>query len=170
MIHELCITDDVVSLRPLVHEDIEMLRVWRNEDGIRHCFVDNNLITPDQQAQWFERYKTDVTDFMFISEYKNEPVGVSALYNLDFNNKVCEFGRLMLGNIHLRGLGLGKRITFLTTRLGFESLGLRRIYLEVFKDNVSAKRIYEALGYCLIYEVVKNGRSCCLMEIIKKDV
>ena len=106
---------------------------------------------------------------MFVTLYKNSPVGASALYNINMEESSAEFGRLMLGDVSQRGLGLGKRITMLTTQIGFEHLGLNRIYLEVFEENTHAFKIYESLGYRVTEHIFKSEKTVCLMEILKTD-
>ena len=166
---KLTLSDGVVTLRPLVREDIEMLRKWRNQESIRNSFVFNDKITSEQQAQWFEKYDADDTDCMFIALYEDEPVGASALYNISREDNSAEFGRLMLGDVKRRGLGLGRRFTQLTAQMGFDVLNLRRIYLEVFEENAYALKIYEGLGYRVTGHTIKSGKKVCLMEILADD-
>ena len=160
---EYSISGEDVDLRTITEEDIEALRLWRNQDSIRKSFVYSDVILPEQQLQWYQRYVNIPDDFMFIAHYKGSPVGASALYNIDFNKHTAEFGRLMLGDTKLRGLGIGKRITALTTQLGFQQLGLDSIYLEVFQSNSYAKSIYEALGYAVTGSDSRNGIDVWLM-------
>ena len=162
---DLIISDNDLILRPLARDDIEMLRSWRNQETIRNSFVFKDEITKEQQSKWYEKYSSDVTDCMFIALFENVPIGASALYCINDVECSAEFGRLMLGDVSRRGLGLGKRITRLTTRMGFEFLGLQRIYLEVFEENTHAFKIYEELGYRLIGHAVKNDKKVCIMEI-----
>ena len=165
----LIISDGDISLRTLIIDDIEMLRNWRNQESIRYSFIFNEKITRLQQEQWFIRYNSDENDYMFIALYKGVPIGASALYNINKKENSAEFGRLMLGDVSQRGLGLGKRITRLTTRMGFETFKLHRIYLEVFEENTYALKIYKELGYKVTGNSEKNGKIVSLMEILAKD-
>jgi len=158
-----------VTLRPLLAADIEMLRKWRNSEPIRNSFVYNSEITAEQQALWFEKYEKDDTDRMFIALYEDIPVGASALYNIDKQKGQAEFGRLMLGDLSKRGLGLGKQITSLTTNLGFQEMKLNRIYLEVFEENPYALKIYEDLGYKITGHSIKNDKKIINMEIMAEN-
>ena len=40
---------------------------------------------------------------MFMIYYDEIPVGTIALYNIDFENNMAEFGRLLIGNTIFRG-------------------------------------------------------------------
>ena len=45
---------------------------------------------------------------MFMIYYDEIPVGTIALYNIDFENNIAEFGRLLIGNTTMivnRGIG-----------------------------------------------------------------
>ena len=170
MIKNLTLSDDDLSLRPITAGDIEMLRNWRNQDFVRNRFVFSDSITSEQQVQWFEKYNSDDTDYMFIVSYESNPIGAAALYHINMQKGHAEFGRLMLGDLSKRGQGLGKRITHLTTRMGFEVLSLKRIYLEVFEENNYAFKIYRELGYKVIEHAIKGDKRICSMEILKGEI
>jgi len=164
---EINLTDGVVTLRYINRDDIELLRNWRNQDSVRHSFIYNNVITKQQQVEWFERYTEDNSDHMFISIYENKPVGSSALYNLNTDKKDAEYGRLMLGELNLRGLGLGKRMTELTAQFGFEFLELESMYCEIFADNHYSIDVCNAIGYQTTDIIEKDGKKMLYLTLTK---
>lgn len=147
MKHNYRIENDEVLLRPLEINDIELIRSWRNIDSIRKAFLYQGIISAPQQKEWYEKYKDNMQDIMFIIEYKGKSVGTVALYNIDTDKKEAEFGRLMIGEPSARGFNIGRRVTQALCKFGFEHLGLENIVLEVFSDNLYAKRSYEAVGF-----------------------
>ena len=53
----------------------------------------------------------------------------------------------MLGDGAARGKGYAKAATWLVCQLGFETLGLDEIYLEVYEHNTIARSVYTACGF-----------------------
>lgn len=144
------IENDELLLREIEERDIELVRIWRNQDHIRKYFVNNSVINEDQQKRWYAAYKNKGNDMMFIIEEKinlQKPIGVVALYNIDFHNQTAEFGRLMIVDKRASGKGYGKKATQMSCKYGFETLSLSNIYLEVFIDNVAALKIYRDIGF-----------------------
>jgi diamine N-acetyltransferase len=149
--HDYIIKGKNVVLRPLKESDIEMIRIWRNQEHIRESFLNNSIITEDQQKVWYKSYVNNMNDFMFIIEEKNNnrltPIGTIALYNLDLNHKSAEFGRLLIGESKGTGKGYGQEATKLLCKFGFLELGLNKIYLKVFQKNLRALNIYLSCGF-----------------------
>jgi diamine N-acetyltransferase len=99
---------------------------------------------------WWEEYRTKNNDFVFIieeTEKLNRPVGQISLYNIDLENDEAEYGRLMIGDNEIRRRGLARRATALLLTWAFNSLGIKRIYLEVFKGNTAAINLYRRCGF-----------------------
>jgi ribosomal protein S18 acetylase RimI-like enzyme len=53
-----------------------------------------------------------------------------------------------------RGLGLGSLLVH-QALVGFRSIGLKRMHLEVTSDNTAAIRLYTRLGFCRAKTVFK---------------
>ena len=66
---------------------------------------------------------------MFMIYYDEIPVGTIALYNIDFENNIAEFGRLLIGNTIFRGKNIAFRATKLLCEYGFSKLNLNKINL-----------------------------------------
>lgn len=144
-----------VRLRPLTEADLPLTLAWRNEDDIRRWFFHSALITPEQHRAWFESYCEREDDFVFIIEEKimfRAPVGQVAIYHVDRRLGRAEFGRLMIGDLRARGMGLAKTATQLVIDFASRDLGLHEVYLEVYEANAPALAIYRACGF------VETGR------------
>ena len=70
-----------------------------------------------------------------------------ALYRIDWDRRVAEFGRLLVGEPSARGKGLGLEATRTVLELGFGTWGLDRIHLEVIAHNGRAISIYQRCGF-----------------------
>jgi diamine N-acetyltransferase len=151
-----------IGLRSLSEKDIEMVRLWRNQDHIRKWFVYSNIISVEEQQRWYENYLKKPDDLMFIIENNVDgegllPVGAVALYNIDLIKKNAEFGRLMIGESSAAGKGIALKATALICGYGFKELNLKSIHLDVFPNNEKAVNIYKKIGFKQeIYDTEKS--------------
>lgn len=139
-----------VCLRPLAEDDLPMTLAWRNEKTIRQWFFSSEVVTPERHREWFERYLAKDNDFVFIIEEVESlktAVGQVSLYDIDWEQKRAEFGRLMIGDPMAQGKGLAKEATGLLIDYVETHLGLEEIYLDVYATNLPAIAIYSAHGF-----------------------
>jgi len=152
------IESERLCLRPLTAADLPMTLSWRNQDAIRKWFFHSEIIRPEQHRVWFESYQEKDNDFVFVIEERivlQRPVGQVSLYNIDWDKKRAEFGRLMIGDPEACGLGLAKEATRILIEFAERELGLQEVYLEVYADNLPAVAVYCACGFSVTE--VKEG-------------
>jgi len=145
-----------IQLRLLEQFDLPMTLKWRNQDHIRKWFIHPEVISPEQHREWFEAYLQRDNDYLFIIEETqnlNKPVGQISLYNIDWDGKCAEYGRLMIGEADAQGRGLAKEASRLLLQYAFKVLGMERIDLEVFRDNEPAIAIYRSCGFWEVSEL-----------------
>jgi RimJ/RimL family protein N-acetyltransferase len=140
-----------IQLRPIEYEDIQLIRSWRNRDDIRRWFINSDVISEEEQIAWWEKYKKDDADMMFMIESLPEavPVGVVALYKIEKGEK-AEFGRLMIGEESALRKGYGEEATRLTLKCARSTLKIKKVFLEVMNGNTEALSIYERCGFMRI--------------------
>jgi RimJ/RimL family protein N-acetyltransferase len=139
-----------LRLRLLSVGDLPMTLAWRNREDIRVQFVHSDIITWEQHLAWWEEYRTRSNDFVFMIEearHLHRPVGQVSLYNIDLEKREAEYGRLMIGDSEARGKGLARKATELLVSWAFDSIGLQRIYLVVFKSNRTSANLYRRCGF-----------------------
>jgi RimJ/RimL family protein N-acetyltransferase len=135
-------------MRSIERTDIEKLRLWRNRNEIRKNFFNKARISAVLQQKWFEGYKKRMDDIMFIFEtHGGENIGTVSIYNIDKKNRSGEYGRLIIGDKKFLRKGFALEATREILRFGFKSLGLHRIYLQVFEENIQARKLYEEAGF-----------------------
>ncbi|MCW5770624.1 MAG: GNAT family N-acetyltransferase [Rhodospirillaceae bacterium] len=141
--------DEFVLLAPLRPDEIEMLRLWRNRDDVRLWFNDSSLVSAEQQAQWYIKYRKKPDDIVFVTRRATDlaPIGAVSLYRIDRSAGRAEFGRLMIGVPAARRGGYGFRSTVRLCAAAFASLELAEIVLEVKQENDGARRIYDRIGF-----------------------
>ena len=90
---------DEIILKPLEKEDIEKLRILRNNLSI--YFISQKQISKKEQQQWYNAYLKKDDDIMFkvvLADEDNEFVGAVALYDINREKKCAEFGRIIVDN------------------------------------------------------------------------
>lgn len=167
-VYEEEIIDNDMKLSPIEKKDIEMIRLWRNIESYQKTFIHTSLISHEAQLSWYESYKKDIHDRMFMIKMNNRPVGVISLYNIDYKKGEAEFGRLLIGDLSYRGQNIGFKATRALCEYGFSKLGLQTIKLEVFKDNVHAIKVYEKTGFKISGERSIDNKTLLLMTLVKR--
>jgi RimJ/RimL family protein N-acetyltransferase len=138
-----------VELRPLKREDIEALRLWRNDAENSRFIRKLPEITSEVQSTWFEAERADETSITFAICMEGELVGSVSLYELTESS--AEFGRLMVGVS--KGRGIGFKATLAALGVAFNTLNVRIVKAEVSVGNMPALVIYIRAGFYI------TGRS-----------
>lgn len=167
MIHKFNREWGKVKIKSLEKGDIENLRILRNKQ--RNWFIYSEEITNEDQIKWFESYKINKNDYMFSIHPINEQdrfIGAVALYEINEESKTAEFGRLLIDKEAVKKKGLGYDATMCACSIGFEQLGLNKILLEVFEENISAIKTYQKAGFDFTNsQELGNGKSIVHMEL-----
>lgn len=157
MKHNYCGEFDNVCLKPLSIEDIEMLRIWRNNKEQTKFLRQIGDITPEMQLNWYNSYIKNDQDVVFgIHETKelNRLVGSLSIY--DIKDGRAEIGKIQIGDQEAHGKGIGRTSLVIAMKIGFELLGLDEIYASVHQDNVAARTNDLRIGF----KIVGNHPSC----------
>lgn len=165
MEHTLTAADSVIALRPLSAEDSERYRLLRNQDRNRVCFFYSEIITPEAQRKWYRQYLTATDDYMFSVYDKEERfLGGAALYHIEAGS--AEFGRLLIDR-DANGKGTGLRVLSLLCGLAAQRFGLSLLHLEVYEDNLPARKTYEKAGFTVQKRYPFPGTDRCLLYMEK---
>ena len=142
------IAGDGITLRLLTADDLSLTLSWRNRDEIRRWFKHNDMLTIDQHQKWFDKHQSDNDAYMFIVERSEggAPVGQVSIYNIDCEAGEAEVGRFIAAPGE-SGKGLIRAAILTLVDFGFRELALKRVFLEVYRGNLRAIRLYESVGF-----------------------
>lgn len=146
MDHHFSYQQDDFEMRPMTYEYSEKYRLLRNREENRNRFFYNSVISVESQKAWFESYLSDPADYMFALFYQEEFAGGSAIYNVDFEKKTGEYGRLLVDKMRFPIKGLGTTFTEMASLIARKELGLYLLYSEVLTDNLPS-----------FYSTIKTG-------------
>ena len=170
--HKFTISQNGYIIKSLEIEDIESLRVLRNKYENRKCFLYNQIITEEEQINWFNNYLKKKDDYMFaIFKEDNQDIflGAVAIYNFDFNSKKAEFGRIVLDKDIISEKGVGAIITKAICDFAFKNFNISEVYLEVFEENIAAVRTYEKVGFRKISVNMHGNKTLLKMSLANKN-
>jgi diamine N-acetyltransferase len=151
---EYLIEGDRVALGALRRDLAETYARWMNRVDVRAGLMHHGILDRVTEEAWLEEtmkanaQREPVTlNFTIYDRRDGEPVGTSALFEINARHARAKFG-ILLGE--RRGEGLGTEATRLTLDWGFHVLSLRNVLLEVLPWNAGAIRAYEKAGFKLI--------------------
>ena len=148
-------TIDGLFLRDLRMDDFDGFSSWQQDPEIARCFAFTR--TPRTQDET-RRVLTEIVGgvhpesvhlaIVLTGQETGEEsfVGVVSLKNRHPIDLHAEFAIVIGAGAHM-GKGYGKAAARRMCLYGFETLRLRKIYLNVIADNVRAVRLYEELGF-----------------------
>jgi len=153
-----------IKLRALTSSDILLTLAWNNQDDIKQLYAGHPFpVNLEMETDWYEKvlrsnFPTTVFGIELIEEKKL--IGITVLKNISLLHRKAEFA-IFIGDMNERGKGYSKDATLKTLSFGFNQLGLNRIYLYVLKNNESAIKLYNKIGFKLEGElkesIFKNG-------------
>ncbi len=143
---------DQVVLRPLTPDDLEPLRQWRNRPDYRQYFREYRDITPAMQQGWYENVVlADAHVHMFAITTANDGklMGACGLCYIDRRNESADFSiylgadDLYIDEVYAPDAGK------LLLKYGFETLGLHRIWAEIYEVDSAKQNLLPGLGFTL---------------------
>lgn len=139
-----------VNLKPVSPADLPSLRRWRNSDEVRLNMLTQTLISPSQQRQWYERISSDDSQCHWCVYVNGVRAGYANLKGfehvpLGFQHQ-ADSG-LYLGQSSVRHGLLATAVSLCQLDAAFEQFKIGLIQTQVKKDNTSALKLNQMLGY-----------------------
>ena len=150
MIHSITVSYQNVLIRQPDINDLERLRIWRNDPANSLFLTKIQFVTEEMQMQWFKEYLNDNDHFMFVIEETKElcrMVGSVSLY--DFRQDSCECGKIMVGDLGARGKGIGRLGITLALYVGFNFFKLSAIMALAHEDNTPSLITLQRAGLAI---------------------
>lgn len=137
-----------IYLRLMTHEDTDLIVAWRNSDAVRRNFIYQELFTREGHENWI-RTQVDtgrVVQTIICDITTDKPLGSVYIRDIDRQHNKAEYG-IFIGEADARGRGVGTAAAKLMLRFCFEEVGLHRVYLRAFAENMQAIGSYEKAGF-----------------------
>lgn len=156
-----------ITIRPLSEEDIELLRIWRNDESNSKYLTKIEKITPSMQKAWYLNYLNNKDELIFAIQetyYIKQLIGSIALYNIE--ERKAELGKFLIGEAKAHKRKLGEKTVIAALDVAFNLMKLEEIYLHVNTNNIAALTVYKNVGFAQKNEI-NNGVEEIGMSITK---
>ena len=139
-----------VTLRPLKIEDAKYTLELRYDVEANKALIAYPFpVNIENEKQWIENlYPVGERENKYFGIEQNSSkdfVGYLSLRNINYINRNGDFGIILLKRF--RGKGYSGEMVKLFFSYIFDQINLRKIKLEVLRENSKAIKIYESLGF-----------------------
>ncbi|MGQ3890891.1 UDP-4-amino-4,6-dideoxy-N-acetyl-beta-L-altrosamine N-acetyltransferase [Legionella sp. CNM-4043-24] len=131
-------------LRAIRTDELDMIRQWRNEPGVRGNMYTSHLISADEHLKWWERVSADESCRYFMYEYEGKATGVVWFYAIDKNSQNAFWGFFASPDAPR---GTGSRMERLALDYAFSTLKLKKLSCEVLSNNPAVVKLHLKFGF-----------------------
>ncbi|MET8244100.1 GNAT family N-acetyltransferase [Streptomyces sp. NPDC005202] len=137
-----------VDLRPFTGDDIALLLSWVGSSSAMRLWAGDAFRWPLDEAQlaaYLAETRTPGRRSWTTWDGRGQAVGHASL-RVDFPARSGRLGRVLIAP-QARRRGLAGEMLRQVLEVAFGDVGLRRLELGVYSDNVAAVRLYERMGF-----------------------
>lgn len=155
------------NFRRLNEGDLNLVMQWRSDPTVSR-FMQTD-ITPNivEQKKWFAKVSEDPSYVYWVILYKDSPVGVLNLADVDYSKRECSWG-FYLGDPSCRNMG-GLLPPYLYNFL-FRACRWQKLIADVMVHNHIVQKLHRLHGYkdhgLLPTEVIKGEQRFALRRYI----
>lgn len=135
-----------ITLRKLESKDLEMVRKWRNSEGVYQYMYTDAIITCEQHSEWFNKKNEDQSALLWIIGYEGKDIGLASISEINRTFNSC-YWAFYLGDTSIRGAGIGSKVEYNVIEYVFNELGLNKLRCEVFVSNSKVIQMHEKFGF-----------------------
>ncbi len=140
------LTGKFVKLRPIEITDAQITLNWRLSE--RAKLMQPGSKTVEQQENWINNALSKSNEITFIIEYKDIPVGMFAICNINVNYKNCSIERLLIGEKEIVGnIPVAFESELLLCDHIFNEMKMHKINGHIMGDNKDMIKFRKYLGY-----------------------
>ena len=160
-----------VILHEITPEFFSYVVEWRNNPELNKFLNQTFTLTPELEKKWYEEiYLPDDTQEFFIMVDKEnfKPFGTIGRTNIDLENKVCIYGRLLLGNSAYAMSPTFWESFFVLADHSYSSVDVE--YIHVAKENRKAMRLDRTLGFVPNEQGIKFPQECFVNGLNQQEL
>ncbi|MEN8172120.1 MAG: GNAT family protein [Chloroflexota bacterium] len=140
-----------IRLRAIERSDLPLFVRWLNDPEVRLGLQMYLPLSQNEEELWYEgMMKRPAEEHPLLIEIETPkgwvPVGNCGFLAPNWRLRKAEIG-IFIGDKKYWNQGYGSEVMRLALKLGFESMNLNRISLQVFTNNPRAIRAYEKVGF-----------------------
>lgn len=131
-------------LRDIADDELELMRLWRNDPAVRANMYTRHEISRDEHSAWWKRVKESSDQKYYMYELSGVPTGIVAFNKLDNKNHNSAWA---LYASPLAPKGVGGKMEVLALDYAFNRLHLNKLYCEVLAFNTSVIKLHQKFGF-----------------------
>jgi len=132
------------KLREICDSEVELMRQWRNQPGVRQNMYTTHEISSEEHALWWGKTKARSDCQYFMYQLGDGPEGVVSFTQIDRNNGTAFWAFYAAPGARK---GTGGRMEYLALQHAFEVLGLRKLSCEVLSFNTAVVKMHHKFGF-----------------------
>ncbi len=136
---------DDLRLRSMQEGDLADVLRWRNADVVRSKMLNDHVISFEEHAAWFKRSCLDPSCDWQIAEYRNRPIGVAGLTDINRDHGTATWSMYLADDAGVAGVGAFIELKAID-RL-FDYHNIRKIWGEALADNIAMLRLHKKFGF-----------------------
>lgn len=138
------IKGEVVQLRAMEKEDLNLLKQWRNIESFRKNFREHRELNNYNQEKWFEKTVSSSCDYMFIIERSSDnlPLGACGLLYINWQLRTADFSFYIGYNELYIDNEYAPEAIKLLIMYGFNVLNLNKIWMELYEFDLKKLNIF----------------------------
>lgn len=161
-------TPHSITLTPFSADCVERTYGWVSDPELRRAFLMRGEVTPEGHRDYFRRVLMDPSQRVYAVLADGRHVGNCGLKEIDRRERRAELW-IYLGDVPVRGKGIGTRATELLIEEARTALALKKLSLHVADFNEPARRLYAGLGFAeaafLDTAGDWSGRDCAVLRM-----
>lgn len=140
-----------LELRSINSGDIETIRLWRNKDFVRCNMHYTQVISAEQQKEWFNKLDKQC-NLYFIIVYQGKQIGLINLKDINWQTKKAEAG-IFIGEEEYLNTITPILATIAMMDFAFGILKLENLKAKINKHNTEALKFNQSIGYAFKEEI-----------------
>ncbi len=153
--------NDLVSLRALEKEDVELLYKWENDCSIWFCSETYAPYSKYVLNQYIENSTNIFNDnqqiLVIVGRMTNLPIGLIDLTEYDHYNQRASIG-ISINNKEKQKQHFAKNALNLIIEYSFGYLHLHQLYCNISQKNVDSINLFRSAGF-VEYGILKNWKK-----------
>lgn len=167
-------TCEDLTIRTVEDEDLEKMRVLRNDPSTWTMLECVDFLDAEVQRQWFEKVRlASDRRYYILCDDQNDFIGIVRTDQIDRVNRSIRIGVDIVPE--LRGRGFGGKAFRLLKRFCFDYLNMHRVWLAVIEINEVAIKLYKKQGFkeegCYRSAIFRDGKyhDYIIMSILEVE-
>jgi len=139
-----------MRIRPYIESrDYEHIEKWIDDERMHALWCADLIpypVTKENLHRFLEKSGQDWTDSAYVATEADGKVTGFFCYSVNTDDNTGFLKFVIVGR-EKRGTGCGREMLQLALRYAFDITGVDLVHLNVFEENIAAKRCYEKIGF-----------------------